>query len=214
MVSVALDVFLLHLVLSREKSFDIVAVCVDRHSGWIVGVPCLNKGLTGAFVVQKMPKWQWRPFGAPSVIKSDQASLLVGSWFESLCVGMGIWKAFSQTYHHQANGRAERAGQSLMKLLRKIFEEKRISWVDELPQTLDHYHDVTNLSGLIPYQIVVGRHRPLGNVPYVPVSQCEDAQDFFARMKEVDLVVIQRLNELHARVEAKLRSHLNCSLVF
>ena len=53
MASVALDVFLLPLVLSREKSFDIVAVCVDRHSGWIFGVPCLNKGLTGAFVVQK-----------------------------------------------------------------------------------------------------------------------------------------------------------------
>ena len=103
MVSVALDIFRLPLVLSRGKSFDSVAVCVDRHSGWIVAVTCLNKGLTGAFVAQKMLKWQWRPFGVPSVIKSDQASLFVGSWFENLCAGMGIWQAFSQAYHHQAN---------------------------------------------------------------------------------------------------------------
>ena len=74
MVSVALDIFRLPLVLSRGKSFDSVAVCIDRHSSWIVAVPCLNKGLTGAFVAQKMLKWQWRPFGVPSVIKSDQAS--------------------------------------------------------------------------------------------------------------------------------------------
>ena len=90
MVSVVLDIFRLPLVLSRGKSFDSVAVCVDRHSGWIVAVPCLNKGLTGAFEAQKMLKWQWRPFGVPSVIKSDQASLFVGSWFEHLCAGMAI----------------------------------------------------------------------------------------------------------------------------
>ena len=94
-----------------------------------MAVPCLNKGLTGAFVAQKMLKWQWRPFGVPSVIKSDQASLFVGSWFENLCAGMGIWQAFSQAYHHQANGRVERAGHSLIEILRKISEEKTsIGW--------------------------------------------------------------------------------------
>ena len=67
----ALDIFRLPLVLSRGKSFDSLAVCVDRHSGWIVAVPCLNKGLTGAFVARKMLKWQWRPFGVPLVIKRD-----------------------------------------------------------------------------------------------------------------------------------------------
>ena len=133
-----------------------MAVCVDRHSGWIFVVPCLNKELTGHFVAQKMLKWQWRPFGVPSVIKSDQASLFVGSWFENLCAGMGIWQAFSQAYHHQAKGRAERAGQSLMQILRKIYEEKKINWVEALPQTLDRYHHVPNLSGLSPYQNVLG----------------------------------------------------------
>ena len=124
MVSVALDIFRLHLVFSHGERLFSVAVCVDRHSGWIVAVPCLNKRLKGAFVAPKMLKWQWRPFGVPSEIKSDQASLFVGSWFENLCAGMGIWQAFSQAYHQQANGHAERAGQSLIEILRKIYEEK------------------------------------------------------------------------------------------
>ena len=58
MVSVSLDIFRLSLVLSLGKSFDSVAVCVDRHSGWIVAVPCLNQSLTGAFVAHRMLKWQ------------------------------------------------------------------------------------------------------------------------------------------------------------
>ena len=61
MVSVALDIFWLPLVLPHGKRFGSVAVCVDRHSGWIVAVLCLNKGLTGALVAQRMLKWQWRP---------------------------------------------------------------------------------------------------------------------------------------------------------
>ena len=111
-------------MLSCGKSFDSVAVCVDRHSGCIVAFPCFNKGLTGAFVAQKMLKWQWRPFGVPSVIKSDQESLFVGFRFENLCAGMGIWQLFSQAYPHQANGRAERAGQSLMEIVLQIYEKK------------------------------------------------------------------------------------------
>ena len=101
-----------------------------------------------------------------------------------------------------------------MEILRKIYEEKNINWVEALLQLLDRYHDVPNLSGLSPYQIVFGRHRPLGNVPYTPASQCEDARDFFARMKEVDLAVSQKVDELHARVEAKMKSQLKGSLIF
>ena len=79
---------------------------------------------------------------------------------------------------------------------------------------LDRYYDVPNLYGLSRYQIVFGRHRSLGNVPYVPASQCEDARDFFVLMKEVDSAVSQKLNELNARVEAKMISQLKGSLVF
>ena len=48
----------------------------------------------------------------------------------------------------------------------------------------------------------------MGNVPYGSASQCEDARDFF------DLAVSEKLNKLHERVEAKMKSQLKGSLVF
>ena len=66
MVSVALDIFRLPFVLSRGKSFDSVSVCVDRHSGWIVAVPCLNKGVDRCFCgtenAQVAVETFWGPF--------------------------------------------------------------------------------------------------------------------------------------------------------
>ena len=81
---------------------------------------------------------------------------------------MGIWQAFFQAYHHQVNGRAERAGQSLMEILRKIYEEKGINWVEALPQTLDRYHDVPNLSGIVPIRLFLGGTDDWGMCPMSP----------------------------------------------
>ena len=48
MSSVAIDLFRLPLVVHEGKNFDTMAVCFCRHSGWLIAVPCLDKGLTGA----------------------------------------------------------------------------------------------------------------------------------------------------------------------
>ena len=44
MVSVALDLFRMPTVIFQGEKFDTISVCVDRHSGWIVALPCLDKG--------------------------------------------------------------------------------------------------------------------------------------------------------------------------
>jgi hypothetical protein len=71
MASVALDLFNMPSVKHENQTYDMMAVCVDRLSGWVVAVPTLNKGLTGSKVAKAMLKHQWRPFGIPSVITSD-----------------------------------------------------------------------------------------------------------------------------------------------
>ena len=197
MQSVALDLFHMPAVLWEGQKYDTMVVCVDRHSGWMVAVPCLNQGLTGAKVAKLMIQNQWRPFGVPSVITSDQGSHFVSAWWQNMCALMGIGHAFSQAYHHQANVWAEMAGQQLMKRLNKLYIEEKINWVECLPQVVDRLHDVKGVSGLSPYEILFGRQRPLGNIPYTPVKECEDAQVFFQRMKEVDTKVAQVLNDLH-----------------
>ena len=206
MNSVALDLFRMPLTEHCGKKYDTMAVCVDRHSGWMVAVPCLNKGTTGASVAQDMLKQQWRPFGIPALVTSDQGSQFVSSWWQNLCAGLGIRQAYSQAYHHQANGRAEVAGQQLMEVLRKLHVEEGLDWVEALPQALDRIHDVKGQVGLSPYEIMFGRQRPMAGLPYTPVRQCEDAKEFMDRMKEVDVMVAEQLNVLHKKQARSINS--------
>jgi hypothetical protein len=165
----------------------------------MIALPCSKKGFTGDWVAEKMLKYWWRPFGIPSVISSDRGSHFVNAWWETLCARLGLRQAFSQAYHHQANGRVEMAGQQILERLRKLNTPEPINWVEALPLVLDRYHDTPGESGLSPYQILFGRERSLGNLPYETPKECEDAQDFFERMEKVDEEVARVLNAKHAR---------------
>ncbi len=72
-------------------------------------------------------------------------------------------------------------------------------WVELLPAALDRIHDTPGESGLSPYQIVFGRDRPLANKSYEPPRECEDAQQFFEKMKMIDKQVADKLNEIHKK---------------
>ena len=141
MVSVSMDLFKLPPVGWEGVTYDSLIVCVDRHSGWVVAVPEVGKGLTGEKVARAMVRHQWRPFGVPSVITSDQGSQFIGSWWQNMCALLGIRHAMSHAYHHRANGRAERGGQQLFERLRRLQIEGEFSWVEALPQVLDRLHD-------------------------------------------------------------------------
>jgi hypothetical protein len=206
MIHVAVDLFKMPRVWYEGEEFDTMALCVDRHSGWIVAVPCLYKGLTGARVAKEMLKYQWRPFGVPSVISSDQGSHFVSSWWQHMCALMGIRHAYSQAYHHQANGRVERAGQQVMEVLRKMYADERLNWVEALPRVLDRIHDVKGESGYSPYEILFGRERPLAGCPYSPPKECEDAIVFFQHMREIDEKVATELNRKHRVEESRVNA--------
>ena len=197
--SVAIDIFAMPKTEVEGVAYNCMEVCVDRHSGWIVAVPCLAEGLIASEVAKAMLKHQWRPFGIPSVITSDQGSLFVNAWWQTMCARLGIRHAQAQAYNHRANGRAEVAGQQLMEILRKIHISENINWVEALPIPLDRTHDVRGISGLSPYEILFGRERPLANAPYSPDRECEDATDFFNRMRERDEKVAQVINERHKK---------------
>ena len=81
--------------------------------------------------------------------------------------------------------------------------DTKFTWVELLPQVLDRLHDTPGEGGLSPYQILFGRDRPLGGIPYEPIHECEDATVFFSRMGAVDVDVASRLNGLHARQMAR-----------
>ena len=154
MTSVAIDLFFLPPVEWEGNTFDTLILCVDRHSGWIVAVPGLNKGLTGAKIAKAMLLNQWTIFGIPSVITSDQGSHFVSSWWQTLCAGLGVRHAQAQAYHHASNVRAEVAGQQIIEVLRKLSTQGHQNWVEVLPRVLYILHEVRGETGLSPYEII------------------------------------------------------------
>ena len=159
-------------------------------------MPCLGKGLTGPKVAQMLLK-EWRTFGIPSIVTTDQGSHFISEWWKTMCAELGIRQAYSQAYHHQSNGRAEMAGQQIKEILRKVTIEEELTWVEALPRVLDRIHDTRGASGLTPYEILFGRPRPMANIPYEPDRECEDAGRFFARMKNLDEQVSIALDGIH-----------------
>ena len=54
---------------------------------------------------------------------------------------------------------------------------------------VDKLHDVPGVTGLSPYEILFGRDRPVANIPFPQMRECEDALAFFERQKEIDAKV-------------------------
>ena len=93
----------------------------------------------------------------------------------------------------------------LSKLVTDI-DEPEASWVMLLPKALRHLHDVPGESGLSPYEVVFGRHRPLHGLPHEPPREADDALDFLERMKQLDTAVAAHLNTLHSSRWAKINA--------
>ena len=64
---------------------------------------------------------------------------------------------------------------------------------------LDRLHDAKGPSGMNPYEVLFGRPRALANKPYEPEKKCEDAIEFFARMKALDEILANAINEEHEK---------------
>ena len=206
MSSVCLDIFSLPEVDWHQQKFDSMLLCVDRLSGWVVAKPTTKLGLTAEKAAHLMLDNCWDLFGVPIQITSDQGAQFIGQWWKTLCARMGIRQAYSQAYWPRANGRAERAGQQIFELLKKMHMEESINWVEALPRILYQLHNTLGPSGLSPYQIVFGRERNSLGIPYPPHRSCEDAEAFMDRMLDLDLTIAHRLNELHLKEAVRINA--------
>ena len=143
---------------------------------------------------------QWDMFGIPSRVMSDQGPQFAAAWWRTMCAALGVRVAYGHAYHHQANGRAEVAGQQVIRCLRKLIadeEEEGAAWVELLPKALRFIHDLPGEAGLSPYEIVFGRHRPLALLPYPIAKQAPDSVAFMKEMEERDKRMAHKLNEEH-----------------
>ena len=150
----------------------------------------------------------WGEAGIPAIITSDQGVQFTSQFFRTICARLGIRQAFAQAYRPQANGRAEVAGKSLITTLRKLQADHEINWVESLPRVLRLRHDLPDPhTGFSPYNLVFGRERPLGGLPYTAVRASPDAEEFLDGVEKIDAWALQALRqELKKQEDAINRS--------
>ena len=199
MTSVAIDIFRMPEIEHDGKMYNCFACCVDRLSGWMVTTPHHLRGLKASDVAKAMYETWWSPHGIPSVLVSDRGPHFAGAWWRAMCALHGIRHGYSIAYHHASNGRAEVAGAQIQKILRKLHASEGVSWYEGLPRAVRMIHDLPGESGLSPYEILYGRHRPYAGVPYQPPTKMEDAVAFFQRQKDTDQKIATALQELHEK---------------
>ena len=123
-----------------------------------------------------------------------------------MCARLEIRMAYSQAYRAQANGRAEVAGKTIIRALRKLSQGGQMKWPEVLPRALWTYHNTPGESGLSPFRVVFGRDRYEAGSPYEPLRECEAAQSFFERVEQIDRKVAETLNQLHQTRQKRLNA--------
>ena len=165
----------------------------------MVVTPHHLRGLKASDVAKAMYNAWWSPHGVPSVLVSDRGAHFAGAWWRAMCAHHGIRHGYAIAYHHASNGRAEVAGEQIQKMLRKLHASEGISWYEGLQRAVRMIHDLPGESGLSPYEILYGRHRPYAGIPYQPPTKMEDAVAFFERQENTDHRISEILRELHEK---------------
>lgn len=75
-------------------------------------------------------------FGTHSTIISDNAKSFVGTHIFSWVVDHGIYLTASSNYHPKENGLAKSSNRNLIKIMRRIIEDKKRCWHSKLRTTL------------------------------------------------------------------------------
>ncbi len=76
--SVSIDIFDMPNTTWIGETFDAMAVCVDRGSGWTVAIPQQRKRFTAKKVAIAMYREWWKIFRVPFIITSDRGPQIAG----------------------------------------------------------------------------------------------------------------------------------------
>ncbi|XP_030963996.1 uncharacterized protein LOC115985174 [Quercus lobata] len=96
-------------------------------------------------------------FGVPKVLVFDNGRQFDNALFRDFCAHFGIKNHYSSPAHPQANGQAEVANQSLLKIIKIRLEGAKGVWLEELPGVLWAYRTMVRTpTGETPFKLTYG----------------------------------------------------------
>ena len=138
---------------TRQMKFLVVGI--DYFTKWVEAEPLAK------ITQQNIKNFVWKSivcrFGVPRVLISDNGRQFDNTFFREFCEQLGINNHYSSPSHPQANGQAEVANRSLLKIIKTQLEGAKGVWLDELPRVLWAYRTtVRTPTGETPFKLAYG----------------------------------------------------------
>lgn len=132
-----------------------LVVGIDYFTKWVEAEPLAN------ITQQNVKNFVWKNivcrFRVPKVLVSDNGRQFDNALFKDFCLHFGIQNHYSSPAHPQANGQAEVANRSLLKIIKTRLEGTKGVWPDELPGALWAYRTtVRTPTGETPFKLAYG----------------------------------------------------------
>ena len=132
-----------------------LVVGIDYFTKWVEAEPLAK------ITQQNVKNFIWKSivcrFGVPRVLVSDNGRQFDNSPFRDFSEQLGINNHYSSPFHPHANGQAEIANRSLLKIIKTRLEGAKGVWPDELPRVLWAYRTtVRTTTGETPFKLAYG----------------------------------------------------------
>ena len=96
--------------------------------------------------------------GVPAYLISDQGKAFTGNIITHLCDLYGVQKLRTSPYHAQTNCQVEHMNQTIIHMIGKLEEDKKVCWSEHLPELLLAYNKMHSaVTEYSPYYLLFGR---------------------------------------------------------
>ena len=124
--------------LCEELVIRNVMVMQDHFSKYVVTY--VVKDQTARTTAETLRNGYFGLFGAPAYLISDQGKAFTGHLISNLCELYGVQKLRTLPYHAQTNGQVERMNQTIIRMIGKLEQDKKVHWSEHLPEMLAAYN--------------------------------------------------------------------------
>ncbi|KAG1928308.1 retrotransposable element [Pimephales promelas] len=190
--------------LPSSAGSTVILTVVDRFSKSAHFIP-LPKLPSAKETAQIMVNHVFKLHGLPSDVVSDRGPQFASLFWKEFCRLIGATASLSSGYHPQTNGQAERANQSIARILRSLASRNPASWSEQLPWAEYAYNShPSSATGLSPFHGCLGYQPPLFSSQEAE-SRCPSVQGFIARCRRT----WRRVKSALCRTRRRMRTAAN-----
>ena len=142
--------------LKEEPVIQNVLVLQDHFSKYVVVY--VVKDQTAHTATETLRNGYFGLFGVPAYLVSDKGKAFTGHIITHLCDLYGVQKLRTSPYHAQTNGQVERMNQTIIHMIGKLEEDKKVCWSEHLPELLLAFNATCSaVTRYSPYYLLFGR---------------------------------------------------------